>query len=390
MIWTLGAAAAFLPDNSLLETRSKEVGGRRLTGLRVQLGRGEERAPGAIVLLLDAGEEQTLIGDAETAGWGVPCRSPAENACVVADAAQRVAFYDRRRYSYREAIIHARIAPRARLPPSAPKLAFRLVAEGEPWALGDWGVAGLAPRSALGEYLRRVAGRDVSLGLRLESQGAAEPGFDAFVIYNPPTAGRALFVRGLAAEERFWTLNGDLLLPGAELDLRNRTFCLSIRAEELLLLADPADFCRRVRALACGAGACNSTTADLARLPQLSLTFGNSTFAFAPADYAFLDAAEQLQCRVGELRGARAAGQCPLAAHFALGRAFLARYPPVLTFRRDGGARLALLDELPLPLAPSGYLWAALGLLVALAALSAALVVALRRRAPAREGYAAG
>lgn len=278
---------------------------------------------------------------------GIDCEGE-EDSCMVIDAQPRASSYRGETYTYVEAQANMGLVFTSGNSSLFP-LRFRLVRENWPLSEGN-GVLGFSPQS---EFVR--AGfpgwkRPISLALPFVARDAAAPWAPtsrdcdmALVLARNENDFTFLHSEAINSRENWEFATGSLDLPGTTESLTNALVSLNFSGEQLLYVEDPHRFEASVRKLACPAStdSCLRSDAELSRLPPLVMTIGSTVFSFEPFDFIFFDSTGELRARVGPSK--RSEDPRP---RFTLGRPFMAKYPPVVSFPPGGHPSIALIGKI--------------------------------------------
>lgn len=383
--------------NLQLETQTLKNNEISYNGVKLFIGKGDESSKDSLFFQIDLSHSFTLIGDKDATTWGIPCKDEKVNSCSAKSADTTEDFYNFFAYKYSDASIYSRFDKESPFKgEGVEKFDVRLVRGGQKWFLNSFGALGLSPQSAFAKYIRGAYDKDFSLALRFKVQNPTAKNsrldFNGFVIQNPLIEEKdVLFKTKLDKKAEFWTVTGDLSLPGTEYDLRGKSFCLTTLSNEIIQTIDADDFQRRIQEVACSGKYwtdCTKKEADLKKLSPLAITFGTVLFVFSPEEYTYFGDNGVLMARVGDIGIMRSDRQCPPNSEFGLGKLFFQKYFPLFTFMKDGAAQLTFLQKLDVKEEPQKP-WVLIGIAIAIVLIALAIFLYLKpKTAPASEEYA--
>lgn len=398
-------AAAFLASFSLggnvadsnyqISTSSTVLHDIGFNGVKLTVGSGQEKSSDSLFFFMDISHDFTMVGDSKQAGWGVVCDEQS-NSCKVEDPATQEDFYNAFLVKYQKASAFARVNPGQKLTTEGvSKLNIRLMTGGQKWFLDSYGVVGLTPQGDFANYLRGVYEKDTAIAIKYKLKTPANRNerlaFDGYAVQNPTyNETDILFSTSLPKEEKFWTLKGDLSFPDSDYIYKGIRFCLTTISSEIIQVMDALVFNRKIQETACGGkywNECNKSTADLKKLPLLSITFEKTVFSFTPEEYTYFDNKGILTSRIGDIQPMRSDRQCPIESEFGLGKLFFQKFIPMFTFVKDGSAKLSFLNKLEVQ-EPKSSIWLYIALGGAIISIAVILVILLKWKAPSDDEYA--
>ena len=340
-----------------LEVSSEEAGKRNVLGFNSFIGNGKEDPIISLYFEHNFGMEYTIIGDIDTAKWGIQCLdsdSKVVNTCRIDDgAADKESYIYSNKYLYKDAHVAMRLLADEKIDiKDTNKLPIRLVTSDYMWPLNKLGVIGLTPNGDFAKYVTKLYTGDVELlfGYNIQDINASNEKlkFNNHVVVNPVYVDTVVAAKfNYDSDAKYWGQKADVKLEKSEIEFINTNVCFSSISNELIILIDSIVQCDRVRAQVCNGQVGNKCTEDIYKIeaaPILSFKFGDKTISFTGNDYIYIDN-KVVQCRFGDLSDLRSELLCPEDTEVAIGRTFFSHYYPSLTFNSDGKSTLTFITQ---------------------------------------------
>ena len=362
-----------------------------LYGLETKIGTGlEKKTDDSAFFMINLARSDVLVGDKNTAKWGINCSGAAENSCDIDPAILPDEFRPPYKFRVHPASMHLRVDMEHNLNATASegkkevaKLAAKIAFEGNKGPAGDWGELGVSPSSEFGRYFSEVYQTAASLLLlfKAEAPEKVDPAIGMRIFINPYINDtHVVLVKDTPAAATNWHLFVDHASIDPAYNMANAKICLNTFGRELLQVEDPQVLCDAYRKVLCKDKAfadCKKADVKLEEAPKLVLKIEKKdySFEFESKDFIYFDDGQHIQCRFGDIKKLRKLGACDKDSVAGLSQLFLAKYLPVFKYEVDGKRTLRLMTSFDAPEDPQKPSKSRLWIILAVVAVAVALIV---------------
>lgn len=278
------------------------------------------------------------------------------NTCTVTEDNETMDYYLANMFKYKKAELYLRLSNESEIETiGKEKLPIKLVTGGQRWPLDNINVLGLSPQGYFAKYLRQLYEDSTSFLFGFSpidnTADNDDLSFKTHVIQNPVFPKENLITKFfLGSDQSYWNLYGGFEVKGSDWHYTHTSICLSSVSNELILIPDSEMVCNFVIQRICPYMAyedCTKAKAKLTQAPQLSLNTDTFIFTFNWDDYLFFDKQGIARCRLGNIADIRWRHICPPDTQVAVGKLFLAKYIPILTYNQDNSTEITFISKYP-------------------------------------------
>lgn len=287
-------------------------------------------------------------------------------------------------------------------PKTAPKMELSLVTstQDKTWPLGTWGILGLSPVGAFFNYLKTMYDESPMISIsvkfhawdqRLKSEDLS---FRAQVYLNMLWKEHFEMddVVGSYQQEQgteYWYVPGGVRLDGSEFAYKDQKMCLDTYTTDYIGVIEGSIWCNRARAAACDLEKhpkCLAANADLTKAPSVFIMLDKTEIELKADEYAYFTN-EGMQCRFGDPCTARGQGTCGQETEVVLGKLFMEKYIPILSWERTKDAFFVSLTKKFRSPDERNAVWLILGILAAIIVVFAVIYIIMKRKQKNEEAH---
>lgn len=129
--------------------------------------------------------------------------------------------------------------------------------------------------------------------------------------------------------------------------LVQKNICFSSVSKALLLVDDRDAVCYNFVAYVCNGKIlkdCPGSQADFSKAPKIYVKIRDTEFVFDSSSYLYINNEGFVDCYFGDIKAAKEAQECSSDSEIGVGRMFLSKYMPILTFKPNKTTSLTFLS----------------------------------------------
>lgn len=376
------------PENYPLKTSRIEYRDKILHGIVFNIGTPFHVDHSEILFFFDLAFPDILIPEKSKHRDGIICDD--KNSCEISSFAKHKYIYlykeleiikGKSHFSTDEEIDHDVSLAN----PIRSKVDLHLIVGGDDWSLKNWGVFGLAQKSAMSEYLLAIEKSSLRFILAYTDIDVEVD----FKMYLNPSFNKehALTSYNIDRNNKYWEVIGDLNFGSNEkLNLANQVICINSISANIFQFKARSVHCHAIQRIICNGKVgkdCTREIGIISKAPKISIKVNNAIFSFDPDEYLYYEEGE-IMCRFGSFDSIHASNSCGPETKIGIGKRFMEKYPIIFTLGRNAPNSVLFLSKFLLPQTKSRFFkyYISLGLILTILG---AIVVVLSIRKKEKE-----